>query len=215
MSSSLWSIMWLLSAAEIFFNDPVIWILRGWDYVKFAKFLLFMICDFDLTYVLCGIPWLRGQSLFGWEEGKKQCCHPSLDLQYGAEGEEGRGDGRRREAVDGLSTTVGGEPVARWGATQYHPLETLQSWNLSEPWNSLATLWVQPLRAGLLVMNFGPPSLAHMNGTKSYKDGKKQLNFSCWNHFLKFLKSTKSKSELLIKNNGKQHCPPHTPVCPR
>ena len=92
------------------------------------------------TYVLCGIPWLRGQSLFTWLEGKKQGCHPSLDLQYGAEGEEGRGDGRRREAVDGLSTTVGGEPVARWGATQYHPLETLQSWNLSEPWNSLATL---------------------------------------------------------------------------
>ena len=143
-------------------NNLVIWVFKG--FVNDGYISEFLFFDFE-NHVLCGIPWLRGQSLFAWQEGKKQGCHPSLDLQYGAEGEEGRGDGRGREAVDGLSTTVGGEPVARWGATPYHPLETLQSWNLSEPWNSLATLWVQPLRAGLLDMNFGPPSLAHMNGT--------------------------------------------------
>ena len=69
------------------------------------------------TYVLCGIPWLRGQSLFAWQEGKKQSCHPSLDLQYGAE-EGGRGGwakGGRGWALDhrrrGTSRSVGRHPL--------------------------------------------------------------------------------------------------------
>ena len=68
-------------------------------------------------------PMVGGQSLFAWQEGKKQCCHPSLDLQYGPRAPSAR------EAVDGLSTAVGGKPVARWGATPYHclnqPLENI------------------------------------------------------------------------------------------
>ena len=46
-----------------------------------------------------------------------------------AEGEGGGGAPSAREAVDGLSTAVGGNPVARWGATPYHclnqPLENI------------------------------------------------------------------------------------------
>ena len=71
------------------------------------------------TYVLCDIRWLGGQSLFAWQEGKKQCCHPSLDLQYGqCSCEGGRGalckggrgwalDHRRRRS----SRSVGRHPM--------------------------------------------------------------------------------------------------------
>lgn len=113
------------------------WVFCGWHFSTQDISLMLkksesrtMFGQFHLTwrtYVLCDIPWLRGQSLFAWQEGKKQCCHPSLDLQYGARAEGGGASAR--EAVDGLSTTVGGEPVGRWGATLQHyfikPPETL------------------------------------------------------------------------------------------
>ena len=118
------------------------------------------------TYVLCGIPWLRGQSLFAWQEGKKQSCHPSLDLQYGTkEGEGGKGKGGMGEGRPWMGSrppsegnqSLGGasppqRPLQLFRALKF-PFQSFQSPSNSESWCLVERL------------NHGP----HMKRTRSQK----------------------------------------------
>ena len=119
------SILWLLSVAEIFYSR--FWVFESrWEKNKVWPISSFLTLR---TYVLCDIPRLRGQSLFAWQEGKKQCCHPSLDLQYGPRG-KGRGG-----ALQGRPWMGSRPPSEENQSLGGAPPPTTTLTNLLSPWS--------------------------------------------------------------------------------
>ena len=98
--------------------------------------------------------------------------------------EGGGGAPSAREAVDGLSTTVGGEPVARWGATPNHHFKH----SLESGFWSLGTYQIPEFspRTGLQLTRIGLDA--------SIKHGKKQLDLSKSDYSMKFPKFMKPQS---------------------